>query len=643
MSATRQLAAIMFTDMVGYTALMQENEQLALQRRDRNQRIFEEALATFGGKLLQYYGDGTMSIFNSAVNSILAAIEMQTLSRREGIDLRIGIHIGDVITDDNGIYGDSVNIASRIESLAVPGSVFISEKLYDDVKNHEGIRAQPMGYFELKNVKQPIQVFAISNEGIVVPSRDEVKGKVKQTLNSIAVLPFSSLSSDPENEFFCDGITEELLNVLAKVEGLQVTSRTSSFAFKGKNEDVREIAAKLNVQKVLEGSVRKSGNRVRITAQLINAADGYHIWSETYDRSLEDIFAVQDDIAREIASKFRINLGERDFQKTLAQAPTKNLEAYMKYLQAISRWREADMSGLVDGIKLFEEASALDPEFLEPYCHLAFLAYVRGENAMLSPAEAAEKCRVAAEAAMKINPKHPLARLASAIYKTMFAFDWKGAREDYDASLAVNPNSSFTWSMFTILKLLTLDFNKIDELEKTIKAIDPLDPVANGMVANMYLYSGQLEKAELVCDEFLKVSPQGGYIAMVSIFVKAARYGWATAIPALEAVKSAAGSFSMLLAVLGAAYAATGDREKAMECIDWLKQTEARTPGAVLDHVAMVYAQLGMEDEFFATVERGYRNRSIISLWIYDSYFLPESLRRHERLKNIRRQAGLPV
>jgi tetratricopeptide (TPR) repeat protein len=225
----------------------------------------------------------------------------------------------------------------------------------------------------------------------------------------------------------------------------------------------------------------------------------------------------------------------------------------------------------------------------------------------------------------------------------MFALDWKGAREDYDASLAVNPNSSFTWSMFTILKLLTRDFNKIDELEKTIKAIDPLDPVANGMVANMYLYSGQLEKAELVCDEFLKVSPQGGYIAMVSIFVKAARYGWATAIPALEAVKSVAGPFTMLMAVLGAAYAATGDREKAMECIDWLKQTEARTPGAVLDHVAMVYAQLGMEDEFFATVERGYRNRSIISLWIYDSYFLPESLRRHERLKNIRRQAGLAV
>src|SRR5688500_7940761 len=312
--ANRQLAAIMFTDMVGYTALMQENEELALEKRRKNKAIFDACLQKYQGHLLQQYGDGTLSINSSAVNAIFSAIEMQDQSQRENIDLRIGIHIGEILTDENGIYGDSVNIASRIESLAVPGSVFVSEKLYDEVKNQQNIQTKPLGYFELKNVKQPMQVYAIANSGLIIPSRDEVKGKLKQTMNSIAVLPFSSMSADPENEYFCDGLSEELINVLSKVDGIRISSRTSSFAFKGKQEDIREIAGRLNVQNIIEGSVRKSGNKVRITVQLINAADGYHIWSESYDRSLEDIFEVQDEISRTIANKLRKNLSSSEHE-----------------------------------------------------------------------------------------------------------------------------------------------------------------------------------------------------------------------------------------------------------------------------------------------------------------------------------------
>src|SRR5580765_4416441 len=316
----------MFTDMVGFTALMQENEQLAIQKRDRSKKIFEESLAKHDGKLLQYYGDGTMSLFSSALNAVRSAIEMQTLFLTEPkVDVRIGLHIGDVMFDDTGIYGDSVNVASRIESLATPGGVFISEKLFDEVKNNENISTRSLGYFELKNVKQPMKVYAITNTGLAIPSREEMRGKTKTVLNGIAVLPFTSLSSDPENEFFCDGLTEELINVLAKVEGLQVTSRTSAFAFKGKNEDVREIAAKLNVQKIIEGSVRKAGNKIRVTVQLINAADGNHFWSETYDRNLEDIFEIQDDIARAIANKLRENLTTEQHQSQLAKSSTQDL------------------------------------------------------------------------------------------------------------------------------------------------------------------------------------------------------------------------------------------------------------------------------------------------------------------------------
>ena len=194
------------------------------------------------GKILQYYGDGSLSIFNSAINSVNCAISIQQqLQLEPKVELRIGIHTGDVVMEEESIYGDGVNLASRIESMAVPGGVFISEKVYDEIKNHENIKTRELGFFELKNVKQPVHLFAIANHGIVVPSRDELKGKTKQPTNRLAVLPFVNMSADPENEYFSDGITEELLNALTRVDGLQVTSRTSAFAFKGKHDDIRDI------------------------------------------------------------------------------------------------------------------------------------------------------------------------------------------------------------------------------------------------------------------------------------------------------------------------------------------------------------------------------------------------------------------
>ena len=213
--------------------------------------------------------------------------------------------MGDVAIEEEAIFGDGVNVASRIESLASPGSVFLSEKVYEEVRNQPDIECMELGYFELKNIAEPARVFAVKLDGFVLPAREDIRGKTKAPQNRIAVLPFVNMSTDPENEYFSDGITEELLNALSRVEGLQITSRTSAFAFKGKNEDIRQIATKLNVDKVMEGSVRKSGNRIRVTAQLINASDGYHIWSENYDRELTDIFALQDEISNRIANKLR--------------------------------------------------------------------------------------------------------------------------------------------------------------------------------------------------------------------------------------------------------------------------------------------------------------------------------------------------
>ena len=370
-------AAIMFTDMVGYTALMQEDEEKAKENRDRHRKILQESIASHQGKILQYYGDGTLSIFNSAIEAVDCAIQIQTALQKEPkIPLRIGMHIGDIVYDDEGIYGDGVNVASRIEGLAISGSVLISDKVIDEVKNHHNFSTISLGSFNLKNVKRPVEVYAMTNEGLVVPTVKEIKAKPKDEVKSLAVLPFINMSNDPDNEYFSDGITEELLNVLAKVEGLQVTARTSSFAFKGRNEDIKQIGVQLGAKTILEGSVRKAGNRVRITAQLVSTSDGYHIWSDTYDRQLDDIFEVQDEIALKITNTLREKLTIDPKKEPMVKPPTKNIVAYNTYLKGLFYANKWTLESTETAKKEFEKAIEMEPDFALPYSRYVKYIYL---------------------------------------------------------------------------------------------------------------------------------------------------------------------------------------------------------------------------------------------------------------------------
>ncbi|MCF8364554.1 MAG: helix-turn-helix domain-containing protein [Bacteroidales bacterium] len=367
----RRLAAIMFTDIEGYTALMQGDEARAAKVRAKHRKVFLQQHDAYHGEIIQYYGDGTLSVFKSAIEAVKCAIAMQQdLQLGDVVPLRIGLHMGDIVFSESDVYGDGVNFASRIENMGVAGAILLSGKLNDELKNHQDISTRSMGYFQLKNIAEAVEIFAISNAGIVVPGIKALKGK-QEISKTIAVLPFVNMSANRETEFFSDGITEEIINALAKIKSLKVTSRTSSFYFKNKNVSVRQIGKELGVSAILEGSVRLSGNMIRITAQLIQTARDFHLWSETWNRKLENIFEIQDEISLRIADKMREHFGHFEIQDHLVEKQTENLDAYEYFLKArfyFNKWNIADIR---TAIPLFEKALELDPKHVESVLGLA--------------------------------------------------------------------------------------------------------------------------------------------------------------------------------------------------------------------------------------------------------------------------------
>ena len=354
---TRLLAAVMFTDIVGYTAMMQEDEDKANKKKERHRQVLNERATAFDGQVLHYYGDGALTIFNSAYNAVMCAIKIQNDLADPYLPLRIGLHMGDIAYNDEDAYGDAVNIASRLEPLAISGGILISQKVNNEVRNHRDIRTKELGTFELKNVKYPISIFAVTNEGINVPTAREIKAKSGRITNRLAVLPFVNMSDEKGFEYFSDGLTEEVINGLTKMERLDVTSRTSAFAYKGRNVDIRTIGEELMVSHILEGSVRKNKDKIRVTAQLIETGGGFHLWSETYEHHLKDIFEIQDGISQEILKKVQKGFAGED----LRPEPKKNTRPirkgdYERYLEGTFELQKYSIASVRKAMKNFNMA-----------------------------------------------------------------------------------------------------------------------------------------------------------------------------------------------------------------------------------------------------------------------------------------------
>lgn len=566
----RELAAIMFTDIAGYTAMMQENEHQALKHRNRQRLVLDESIPAHKGNILQTFGDGTLAVFPSAIDAVNCAVKIQLELQREPVcPLRIGIHSGDITYSEKDVYGDGVNVASRIESVSTAGGVFISDKVFDEIKNQPSLPAVSMGMFEFKNVLRPVEVFAMTCRGLKVPGSIDTEGKLKNKLEVIAVLPFTNMSSDPENEYFSDGISEEILNALTKVQGLQVVSRTSSFSFKGKNEDMRDIGRKLGASSLIEGSVRKAGNKVRITAQLINTADGTHYWSEVYDRSLEDIFAIQDEISLDIAHKLEKQFSSVHAPARLVTSATTSIEAYEIYLKCLYKLSFAPTGELqMEVVSKLEKAISLDPCFAKAYALLADTYVTTGVWGLIKPVDAYAKAKEYSLKALSLDENLPEAHLAYADYKKYNEWDWDAVGRSIGKALQLNPGYADAHSAYgNYLRSVGKCENALKYAEKA-SALDPLSVNLLNNLANNYVFIRDFDKAERTYLEALKINPESKPTQYEFAYMYCAKGDYQKALEYAEGIISSGGKWLKGKHLMALIYKNTGRPEKTKEMLD---------------------------------------------------------------------------
>jgi adenylate cyclase len=516
----RKLAAILAADVVGYSRLMEFDEEgtLAALKRHR-QAVFEPAVAGHHGRIVKVIGDGTIVEFASAVDAVNCALEVQRSGESlpeeslhdPKIILRIGINVGDVIIEGDDIYGDGVNIAARLEPVAEPGGICISSIVNESIGNRIDVRFEDGGQINVKNIDRPIRIWRWHPDA-PLPATNGRRPKAGNTQphTAIAVLPFTNMSGDPEQEYFSDGISEDIITDLSKIAGLTVIARNSSFTYKGRSVDVRTVGRELSVQSVLEGSIRRAGNRVRITAQLIDTTSGGHLWGDRYDRDLTDIFEVQDDVTRRIVDALKVTLSPAEKER-LAETKTSDLAAY----DCLLRGREF-MLGNERNRKTFEQATTYfkkalqhDPNYSQAYACLGFAHIFNYQNRWTDdPDSSLPLAKQYAREAIEKDPNEPLGRCVLAMAASLEK-DLDRARSEIDVALSLNPNFALAHNLRGSNRIYSGEpLEAIPEIEHGMR----LDPALSSQFLHFlgmaYLLAGKYETAAAVLKQRIVLVPQ---------------------------------------------------------------------------------------------------------------------------------------
>ena len=476
----RRLAAILAADVVGYSALMGRAEEATYAEFERLKReLIEPSLSRHQGRLIRTTGDGALAEFASPLAATRCAVEMQDrlASGGSSLRLRVGLNLGDVIVGQDGqLYGDGINIAVRLEGIADPGGILMSEKVYSEVEGKLDGGFEDRGEQQLKNIARPVRAYAVCTGADSVPA--EAQGAVPQLPDkpSIAVLPFDNMSGDPEQEYFADGMVEEIITALSRFKSLFVIARNSSFTFKGKAVDIKAVGRRLGVRYVLEGSVRKAAGKVRITGQLIDAVTGAHMWADRFERDLTDVFALQDEVTIAVVSAIEPKLVQTEIAIAARRGP-EDLTAYDYYLRAIPQYYPATREGNAEAIRLAHRALELDPRFasvaaLAGVCHMQNILWGYAIDPQYDRKEAIRLSRLA----LSIDDDDPDTLAWAALISAFMVADRESEIEMVDRAVALNPNSFNAWHCRGwIYRNAGLPEEAIRSFERAVRR-SPVDP-----------------------------------------------------------------------------------------------------------------------------------------------------------------------
>ncbi len=640
MSKTRQLAVIMFADIAGYTAIMQENESKAVQIRQKMQSKLEEEISAHEGRIIDFRGDGAMCIFRSSTEAARAAIALQLeMQTPPLVPLRIGMHTGDVMIDGNNIYGDGVNIASRMESFSTPGSILISGKFYDDIKNQNDIQVISLGNFSLKNVLEKVEIFAISNQGIKVPDAGTLKGKgEKAKSNFILVLPFLNLSNDADQEYFSDGMTEELISSLSKVNEMKVVSRTTSMQYKGAGKSLKVIGKETHVDYILEGSVRKNGKDLRITAQLLDADTDIHIWTDTFRGKLDDVFDIQEKVAEKIVKALKIHLTGEE-KSTLKKRYTENSEAYRLYLQGHFFWKKRNEAGLKSAIKHYKKAIEKDPDYALAWAGLADAYSLLGEVTNISRRELYPKIMDAVNMALELDFNLGEAHISLAISLMLNEWNWKAAEKEFKLGIGLSPDYATGHHWYGELLLFQ---GRMNEALKEFSLAIELDPVSQGILKDkgiFHYYNRDYDKAIELALITKELDPGFAQVNRLLSMAYQGKGMYEEALSENKKWKDKTGNKIKAEIAEAQIQAASGNKDAAMKIID-RPDLESVLTGNDYRGIALVYAALGEKDNAFEWLKKSYdhHEESLCSLKI-DPKFDP--IRDDPRFTDLLRKINL--
>ncbi len=585
----RRLTAILAADVVGYSRLMGANEVGTLTNlKSHRAELIDPTIAEHQGRIVKLTGDGMLIEFPSVVNAVECAAEIQrempvrnaSVMEDRRIEFRIGINLGDVIVDDDDIFGDGVNVAARLESVAKPGGIAVSQSVRDNVGNRLDLMFEDIGDQQLKNIEFPVRVYNVLLGDAPSRSQNAAQAVVADADKpSIAVLPFNNMSGDPEQEYFSDGITEDIITDLSKISGLFVVGRNTSFGYKGMSPQLQKVASDLGVKFLLEGSVRKAGQRVRVNAQLIDGTNGGHLWADRYDRDLTDIFAIQDEITQAIVEQLKIRLLPKE-KKAITQAPTASVEAYNYYLKGRQLFHVFTKSYLTLAREMFAKAVEVDPNYARAYAGMASTtARLWG---MYNVATDADELLAITDKALALDPNLPEAYAARgeglansnrrpeavAAYERALELD----RNNYDANLA--------YARFCVTEG---QFERAIELFTRALEIQPDDYQAPLLLQTVYCSIGRVEESMKYAhlglkraEEQLKLHPENSRPAQLGAAALATLGDKDKALKWLERVKLIDPDDNNARYNAACTYAQLGELDQAIEMLEeWIKHCGA--------------------------------------------------------------------